>query len=279
LPFWLEAYGKLLKYRKSQKPGGVPELGFALDAPLNVIGASFSPTPHNLIHPNMNVIPFGSRKRARSLPKRRSLRSRVPRSLRYDGETRLTRTVYGRVNLSSAGFEIGASSFGAVNIVYDVAGVTIYGNTTTSVRFDVPNSAEFAALYDLVKIDKVELTWAASVQASSDAVAYRAPRFLICNDFNDGATTVNLAEIQQHSDATSKFNADGTAHKWMVKPKYQRIVYYTALSSSYEPNNGFVNADTAIPHFGTKLGMISQDFDNSSVDFMFKYFLTLKNIK
>jgi len=226
----------------------------------------------------MNVIPV-SRKRSRSIPKRRSLRSRIPRSLKYDGETRLTRTVYGRINLSTGGFEIGVSSFGAVNIVYDVAGVTVYGNASTSTRFDVPNSAEFSALYDLVKIDKVELTWNSNVQASSDATALRAPRFLICNDYNDGATSVSLTDIQQHSDATAKFNTDGTANKWMVKPKYQRIVYYTALTSSYEPNNGFVNADTAIPHYGTKLACISQDFDASSVDFMFKYFLTLKNIK
>jgi len=279
LPFWLKAYGKLLKYRKSQKPGGVPELGFAIDAPLNVMGASFSSPLHNLIHPKMNVIPFGSRKRARSIPKRRSIRSRIPRSLKYDGETRLTRTVYGRINLSTGGFEIGVSSFGAINIVYDIGGVTCYGNASTSTRFDVPNSAEFAALYDLVKIDKVELTWSTNVQASGDAVAPRPPRFLICNDYNDGAGSVSLADIQQHSDATAKFNADGTAMKWTVRPKYQRIVYYTSLTSSYEPTQGFVNCDTTIPHYGSKLGMLSQDFDNSSVDFMFKYFITLKNIK
>jgi len=226
----------------------------------------------------MNVIPFsGSRKRGRSVPKRRNTPSRVTRSLRYNGETRLTRTVYGRINLSSTGFEIGVSNFQAVNIVYDVAGVTIYGNSTTSTRFDMPNAAEFAALYDLVKIDKVDITWNSNQQSGIGPTI--APRFMICNDYNDGVGTASLSEIQQHSDCTAKFALMGQANRWSVKPKYQRIVYYTSLTSSYEPTNGFVNADTSIPHYGTKLACLVPQDSDGSCDFSFKYFLTLKNIK
>jgi len=226
----------------------------------------------------MNVVPRNrSLKRSRSLTAGRLARSGVPRSLRYNGDVKLTRTVYGRITTSTTGFDIGVTSFQAINIVYDISGVTLYGNSTTSSNFVMPNAAEFSALYDLVRIDKVELDWSTNLQATSSGTNL-APKFMVCNDYNDGVGTASLSNIQEHTDCTTKFAVDGRSNKWSVKPKYQRIVYYTSLTSSYEATHGFVNADTAIPHYGTKLAVLTPA-QGSTVDFSFKYYLTLKNVK
>jgi len=162
--------------------------------------------------------------------------------------------------------------------------VTFYGNAVNSVSFSIPNAAEIAALYDLVKIDKVEITWSSNHAATSNAngVSATAPKFLVCNDHNDGIGAATLVEIQQQPNKTF-MAVDGRDHKWTCYPKYQRIIYQTALASSYEPTTGFVNTNSTIPHYGVKMAISNlaslQATTDAIIDFDIKYFLTLKNVK
>jgi len=210
--------------------------------------------------------------------------ARVPRALRYNGENKITRVACGSLGYSNLGWIIGAGTSEAINFVFDPTGVTAYVAALTSTTFPLPNAAELAALYDRVRIDKVEITWAGNHQAQTGAnnTAGYPPRFLICNDDNDGVGTASIASIQQHQNK-SFLDGSGLQNKWVVYPKYQRIVYLTSLVSNYEPSRGFVNADAAIPHYGTKLGISNLSTFSAStsgfVDFTFKYFMTLKNVK
>lgn len=224
-------------------------------------------------------------KRAR-VPTRRSRMAvqRIPRAVRYNGENKITRVASGSIAYSNLGWLVAAGSSEALNFVFDPTGVTAYVAALSSVNFPLPNAAELAALYDRVRIDKVEITFAGNHQAQTgtNASAAYPARFLICNDDNDGSGTASVSSIQQHPNK-SLYDANGGLMKWTCVPKFQRIVYLTSLVSNYEPTTGFVNADAAIPHYGTKLGITNLGTFGATtagyVDFSFKFFLTLKNVK
>jgi len=224
-------------------------------------------------------------KRARASTRRsRMAVQRVPRTIRYNGENKITRVTSGSIGYSNGGWIVGAGTSEALNFVFDPTGVTAYIAALTSQNFALPNAAELAALYDHVRIDKVEITWAGNHQAQTAANASAAypPRFLVCNDDNDGIGTATVVQIQQAPNKAF-FQADGTQMKWTCYPKYQRIVYLTSLVSNYEASRGFVNTDSAIPHYGVKLGITNIGTMSATtsgfVDFNFKFFLTLKNVK
>jgi len=177
---------------------------------------------------------------------------------------------------AGTGFLIGAGAFPAVTFTYDPTGVTIYGSSVAFTTIAMPNASEISALWDLLSIDKVEITMQSVYDPSVSTNTY-VPRMMICNDFNSGATGTSTQAISEHADAKALMS---TYNKWNVKPKYQRVIFYNAVTSSYEPATGFVNSDTAIPHYGTHLGI----FDSGSIaggDLLlsFKFFLRAKNVK
>jgi len=209
---------------------------------------------------------------------------RIPRTIRYNGENKITRVASGTIPYSNLGWLIGAGSSEAVNFVFEPARVGAYVAALSLVNFDLPNYAEIAALYEQVRIDKVEITFNGNHQnqvGTNSAGAY-PPRFLICNDDNDGIGAATLAQIQQQPNK-SFMNGNGNQMKWTVYPKFQRVVYLTSLISNYEPARGFVNSDASIPHYGVKLAISNLATFGAAtagnVDFTFKYFLTLKNVK
>jgi len=233
----------------------------------------------------MNVIPYKrSAKRARSSGRSRVLPRRVPRVLRYNGENKITRTVVGTIAYTQAGFALGVTNFQAMSIVFDPTGVTFYGNATQSNNFALPNASEIAALYDLMRIDKVELTWSNNTSAVSNGGTgiNRSAKYLVCNDSNDGVGTTALDQIQQQPNK-SFYSTAGTEHKWTCVPKYSRVVYQTVAVSNYEPTRGFVNSNSTIPHYAIKMGISNLSSlataTNETLDFTLKFFLTLKHVK
>jgi len=224
-------------------------------------------------------------KRARPSTRRSRLAvQRIPRGLRYNGENKITRVVSTSFRYTNLGFNVGAGTSEAINFVFDPTGVTIWISALVSVTVPLPNAAELAALYDQVRIDKVELTMAASQQASTGAFSSSIlpARLIICNDDNNGQGSATLAEIKQQPNKVF-YDGDGKAVKWTCYPKYQRIVYFTSLVSNYEPARGFVNSDAAIPHYGMRLGIDNLSFfgatNQGNIDLSWKFFLTLKNVK
>jgi len=223
-------------------------------------------------------------KRTRSSTRTTAVSRSVPRTLRYNGENKITRTIVGSIPYTQAGFALGATNFQAMSIVFDPTGVIFYGSAVQSTAFALPNASEIAALYDLMRIDKVELVWSNNTAAVSNGgtASNRAAKFLVCNDSNDGVGTTALDQIQQQPNKTF-YNTDGTENKWTCVPKYSRVVYQTALVSNYEPTRGFVNANSTIPHFAIKMGISNlgsiATATTETMDFTLKFFMTLKHVK
>jgi len=226
----------------------------------------------------MNVVP-----RSRGIKRSRTVSSgrkqRIPKTIKYNGEVGIVRTATAALSYTaSTGFQLGAGTFSAVAFVFDPTGIVIYGSAIASATIAYDNIAEVSALWDRVMIDKVEISWESVNDKSSTAGALSAPSYLIGNDCNNGATGTSLAAIKQLGDCTTLLGSG--PFKWTVRPKFQRLLYFTPTTSSYEPATGYVNSDTAIPHYATHLGVLNPGtVGATTVNFSFKMFLKCKDLK
>jgi len=199
-------------------------------------------------------------------------------ALKYNGENHITRSTGFTLAVTSSGFTVGTAAFQAITLVVDPTAATFWGNIANSVTGALPNASELAALYDSMRIDKIEVTWSSTVQASgSTTTPVSAPKFIVCTDVNGSTSGTSNAAINQQN-PKEYFSIDGSSNKYTYRPKFQRLVYYTSLVSSYEPAVGFVNSDTAIPHYGMQIGIANVP-TNCNVDFQVKYYMTLKHVK
>lgn len=223
-------------------------------------------------------------KRSRSSIRAGAMSRRIPRTLRYNGENKITRTITGSIPYTQNGFGVGVSNFQCLSLVFDPTGVYFYGSALNFTFFPLPNAAEIAALYDLMKIDKVDLVWSNNTGAVTNGgtATNRSAKFLVCNDPNDGVGTTSLDQIQQQPNK-SFYSTNAIEHKWSCVPKYSRVIYQTATVSNYEPTRGFVNANSTIPHFAIKLGISNlgsiASATTETVDFTLKYYMSLKHVK
>lgn len=203
-----------------------------------------------------------SKKRKRSMSVPSAPKVRMPLSLqRYintrgtpDGTYELCRTVTGNFTVIPAGIAIGPANYEGATFVVNpqslqlVSGVA--GNTTT---WNIPNASEMAALWDKVKIDKVEYTFTCTTPTVTNSGTGQLPLFIFAEDDND--TAASLSSVSQMNCKSWQPGWNTTEFKISSKPRYQRIVYYTAVLSSYEPTRGYVVSDTAIPHYGLKMAI------------------------
>lgn len=234
----------------------------------------------------MNVVPVPRRGAKRPRVSNRNMRmvvARIPRTLRYNGENKISRTVTATLPFNALGISIGAAFYQAVNIVFDPTSVTFYGTAVNFTSFAIPNVAELSALYEQLRIDKVEISWSSNnIGTATGGAAQLSPKFLLCNDTNDGIGPATLSEIQQQPNK-EYYAVDGRTHKWSVRPQYQRLVYQTGLVSNYEPSRGFVNSNSTIPHYGTKFAITNLTSlvggASGNIDLNVKFFLSLKNVK
>lgn len=195
-----------------------------------------------------------------------------------DGVYEFTRTVNGRMDISNSGISIGAARYSAGTFVFTpqniqlVSGVA--GNTNT---YSIPNSAEFAALFDKIKIDKVEMTFFNAQTAASGLTSNQPNLLVFANDDND--TNANPDTIKQMDCKVWQPGFNASKCKMVCKPKYQRLVYYTSLVSSYEPTSGYVVSDTAIPHYGIKVGVDIINDIGYMVNWTAKVYFKCKEVK
>jgi len=161
--------------------------------------------------------------------------------------------------------------------------LTYWGSAVNFTTISVPNAAEYAALWDRIRIDKIDLMFMSNgVDPTYNAAATNTPRLFIANDYTDGTTGNTLAQTQQQEGCTYFTCPSGVDYKpftWSMKPKYQRVVYYTAVTSDYEPANGFVRNGIEIPHYGVRLAMDPARVGTGAMEMACKFYFTCDNVK
>lgn len=201
--------------------------------------------------------------RSRKKGRYSSSKMRVPMGLRKyidsrgtpKGTYELTRNVTGGIAYTNTGMTIGAANYSAGAFVITPQSIILYsgvaGNSTT---WNIPNYPEIAALWDKVKIDKVEFKFSSSVIGAANS-GTQQPVFLFAEDDNDTSTSTDAIKQMDCKTWVPGNNSNGGEFSITIRPRFQRLNYYTSLLSSYEPARGYVVSDTAIPHYGLKIGI------------------------
>jgi len=187
-----------------------------------------------------------SRSRSASRSRSRSVRgryvTRIPGSLRLNGEYRLSRVTDLRIPFSGTGFTFGATSTAAFGLVFDpsrIVAVTTIGGSVISNT--VPNYSEISALWERVMIEKVVIEMqTTSTDPINSVNTGTSPIIYYASDETD--IYANTLAITQQQAGCKSFRGNSNLPDCVVTcyPKYQRIIYYTSLLSSYEPARGYV---------------------------------------
>lgn len=244
-----------------------------------------------------------SRSRSRSVPRkyarttsRISLVS-IPRSVRYNGINKITRncnvelTYVNNSTDLTRGYTINNEKFTEFGIIYSPKFVTIlYGGTNNEATYSIPGASDITNLYDLLSLDKVEITFstnqAASVVRSVPAdLSGGNPILLVSNDDTD-VNSNNIEAMLQESDVRFLRLSDSQiAIKHTAYPKFQAQAYQTPTASGYLPRSGFVRSSDDVVMYGTKVcvqnvGATTEGGAGSHKLFMrFKLFYTCKNVR
>jgi len=215
----------------------------------------------------LSSVTFASgRKRSRKAARPRRMAvsgGGLPLAIRTRGTPKgyyeITRTVnfYTKILLGKFADDAGTTTGEGLAFSFSPQYVRSYINGGLVASTAIPNSAELAGLFDELKIVKVELSFGLGIgTVASTSVAYNPMQILYGTDDNDVNSTV--AQVQQLGDCKMWYgnSGDNSNMKMTVKPKYQRIIYYTALLSGYEPTQGYFRSDYDIEHYGVKMAMV-----------------------
>lgn len=215
----------------------------------------------------------------------------VPRGIRYNGSCQLARSVILPLSIGKGtGFTIAGQAFSEATFVYSAQYLKLKGDGTHEVSALIPQAAELAAVWERVKIDKVELSIISNIidenlttSTNTPAVA-NAPKIVLANDYvgpNAGGSTGTLSNVLQETGATFYSAAgDQPVIRWTCsRPKYERLVAYTDAESDYEPALGFVKSDADIPHNGTRIGLANvPTVAGCQMTVFAKFFFSFRNV-
>jgi hypothetical protein len=186
------------------------------------------------------------------------------------------------IPISNAGFQLGLSSTEGIGFIFSPQDVTAVNTLAgTSVTSPIHNYAEIASLWERVMIDYVviEISSRMTDKTSGSTGTTACPIIFYARDNNDiYGNTLNITQ-QQAGVKTWHATSNLPDCKITVRPSFQRIVYYTAIVSSYEPARGFVVSDTAIPHYGLRMATLLGQLDAQGIFLRFTYHYRCKDVK
>lgn len=220
---------------------------------------------------------YKANKKGKSLPKAIATRG-TPK-----GYYEIVRTVSTDITYTTGNFNIGALSVSNISFQFTPISVIVAASPTVYITVNIANAAEFAAIFDRVKISHIDVTIRPKTNTSTDSTAGRTPDWWVCTDQNSGFTPLTVPEIKQRGDCrliVSNANAGDGVTRFRIRLCFNRVVYYTAVTSSYEPARGYINTGIEIPHYSMHIGNASVTGNGSgAVEFGFKYCFRFKDLK
>lgn len=165
---------------------------------------------------------------------------------------------------------------------------------------DIPNAGEFAALYDMWKLNKVVYHFESTINGRdmntpnlTNAGGFSSPNMngsikyiRVVHDYNDSTAlaTENAAFEYQNM----KSHRVGKSFSVTLYPRILQEVYRSALTNGYESVKPkyFDTTETVVPHYGIKvfLGQCTNDVTDGNVtkslyNITAKYYFSCKNVK
>lgn len=194
----------------------------------------------------------------------------VPRGLRTylskrgtpNGVHEFRRTVWQSFNVNNTGMQVPAGGTYQPEFAmrFDVGGVVMtgFGVATSSLGL---NYSELAALFDQIKLDKVEVMFYSkndSSQPTAGVTNSEAIRIATAIDYNDD-TPISESQLREYgSFQMDVIEPGGKQHKRTLKPMFNELVSYTggAGNVGYRAMRGYVassaSAGTGVAMYGLK---------------------------
>jgi hypothetical protein len=206
----------------------------------------------------------------------------VPRrTLKWNGEYAVTRMTYMNLAYSSDGFLVGGVNFPGIGIVFNLGSVNIVSSTVgPTQQSTIPNYAELIGLWDRIHLSRVKIEVSNTCMDPSNSGTFTSTPIIFYAADNSDVIGNTLAITQQQQNVKS-FKSTSSLPSYIINvyPKYQRIVYYTSVLSSYEPATGFVASSTDIPHYGLRLAMPLERVGFGNLQLSFTYYYKCKDVK
>jgi hypothetical protein len=147
---------------------------------------------------------------------------------------------------------------------------------------DVPQYTNFTALFDMYRIDAVEVEFLISQMGAN--MLY--PTLYWTPDYDDATAPANANTILEFQTAeVYQFTEAKTAFRRLVQPRVANTVYNGIVASGYStlPVNTFINSDTpGVAYYGMKywlVGYNSTTANQSNIQIVLRYHLSFKYIK
>lgn len=167
--------------------------------------------------------------------------------------TRLNETSF---VMGSTGFSDGISTSQSLQMEFSLSGIQFYLGGSASVLTSW-QPGDLTALFDMYRIDAVEITIMVNGDPNTFTASGALPRFYICNDYDDAGSLGTLAQVQQQQGVKMfQPGAIERSYTHWIRPKLLTQTYRTALTTGYAPAQKSVWVDCAqdnIPHYGVKI--------------------------
>lgn len=202
-----------------------------------------------------------------------------------NGVHEFTRIAQWDFRVQPAGITVGTNTASGFQITFYPGSIQVYNQATAPQSITIPGSGDLSALFDQIKIDKVEVRFINknSTSPATGTVANNGTTIDLdtCIDFNDPTVPTSNTTVTQYDTCKSDcLSQDGKHTQYVtLKPMFQTLVSYTTLTSSNLPQRGYLPADE-IPHYGIKGWVNGQSGSQSStMRMIFKVHYKCKNVR
>lgn len=190
--------------------------------------------------------------------------------------TRLNETSF---TMGANGFTDGVATSNSLQFEFSLSGIQYYLGGAAS-NFQSFNPAELTTLFDMYRIDAVEICVMMNGDPNTITTAGALPRFYIYNDYDDASSLGNIAQVQQQQ-GTRVFQpgAIERSFKHWVRPKLLTQTYRTAVTTGYAPAQKAIWVDCNqdnVPHYGTKIWATGTGVTGGTVTFSCRLYVSLK---
>lgn len=247
-------------------------------APLGRMGRSLKRTYHTR---------EASRSRSRFSKRRKSSIGRLLSNPTAIYQFKRTGAFSAKLLNSNYGFTVGGTRAHGLSIMFALNGSVISNGTTETIA--IPNYAEFTALFDQFRIDRIKLRLVFSNNTSTTAsTGTNMPSILVTEDWDDATVPTSTNELMQRPE--HKFHNFGNAKtgnvfEMWIKPRVAVAAYQASAFSAFTtPEKGtWVNcAYPATQHYGVKIyhdATNNSDVDIGIMQIYCEYYLSFRGVQ
>lgn len=171
--------------------------------------------------------------------------------------------------------------FDATTIAGNAAYVPYLGSAYFALS-QLPNAAEFAALYDQFKLTHVKMyVHLKRDPGAQSGAASTYPKFYLLRDYTDATAPASLNELRESGKTQCKVLTPNKRVTFNIKPAVSISGYRTAVANMYMPawKRWIDTQYTDTPHYGIKIGIDDLTNTNYVVSIEYKYWFQCRNTK